>query len=64
MPTVVGQDASVKKRITHSECGAIIEYVSNDVRRLYSGMDISGCSEGREGFSCPQCGKEVTTRSW
>lgn len=64
MPTVIGQDVSVKKRITHKKCGAIIEYLENEVRTLYKGVDITGCSEVQKGFTCPQCGENVITLSY
>jgi DNA-directed RNA polymerase subunit RPC12/RpoP len=64
MVKVVGQDSAVSKRITCKNCGAINEYLPADVRELYRGRDISGCGEGRDGFNCGQCGKEVTTRSF
>jgi DNA-directed RNA polymerase subunit RPC12/RpoP len=64
MPKVVGQDPSVVKRVTCKHCGAINEYLPNEVRELYRGRDITGCGEGHDGFNCANCGKEIITRSW
>jgi DNA-directed RNA polymerase subunit RPC12/RpoP len=64
MPKVVGQDTSVAKRVTCSHCGAINEYLPDEVRELYRGKDMSGCSEGYDGFNCGQCGKEIHTWSF
>jgi hypothetical protein len=64
MVKVVGQDNSMAKRATCGGCGAVNEYLPNEVRELYRGKDYTGCGEGRDGFNCGQCGKEITTRSW
>lgn len=64
MPSVVGRDETIKKRVTCRRCGAINEYLPNEVRTLHSGTDISGGSDGAEGFNCAGCGQEVYTRSW
>jgi predicted RNA-binding Zn-ribbon protein involved in translation (DUF1610 family) len=64
MVKVVGQDTSVVKRATCRQCGAVNEYLPNEVRELYRGKDISGCREGQDGFNCGQCGNQVITRSW
>ena len=41
MPTVIGFVDEVKKKATCRGCGAINEYVPNDVRILSQGRDIS-----------------------
>jgi len=64
MVKVVGQDNSMAKRKTCNHCGAVNEYMPNDVRELYRGRDMTGCGEGQDGFNCGQCQKEITTRSW
>lgn len=64
MPKVIGFDDSVKKKATCRNCSAIVEYVPKDVRNLHSGTDWSGGSDGADGFNCPNCGKEIYTRSW
>ena len=64
MVTVVGNDRSAAKRVTCQNCGAINEYMKNDIRVLHQGRDISGGPDGSEGFNCGGCGKEIVTRSW
>ena len=64
MVKVVGQDNNAAKRITHSKCGAVLDYFPNDVRNLWSGKDYSGGSDGADGFTCPQCGQDVIVRRW
>ena len=64
MVQIIGDDPSAKKRITHKECGKILEYVPNDVRVLWKGTDYSGGSDGARGFDCPACGKQVITERW
>lgn len=61
MPKVIGQDQSVAKRITCRHCGAVNEYLPNEVRVLSRGRDISQTMCTTEGFNCAQCGKEVIT---
>ncbi len=63
MPTVVGFDEKVKKRVTCKNCSAIIEYVPNDVKH-YNGTDYSGGSDGMEWVDCPNCGGKAVIRSW
>lgn len=64
MIKVVGQDASVVKRVTCGHCGAINEYHPVDVRELYRGRDYDGGSSGSFGFNCGQCQEQVVTRAW
>lgn len=61
MPTVIGFAGEVKKKATCRECGAINEYVPNDVRILSQGRDISGTQCRTEGFNCANCHKEIVT---
>lgn len=61
MPIIVGQDKNVSKRATCKKCGAVNEYLPNEVRILSSGKDISGTMSVTKGFSCAQCGSEVIT---
>lgn len=63
MPKVVGQDQSVVKRATCRDCGAVNEYLPNEVRILSQGKDISGCMSTTKGFNCAGCGKELITYS-
>ncbi len=51
------------KRINCRGCGAKLSYVPNEVQQ-YNGRDISGGPDGREWIICPNCGKDVTIRTW
>ena len=64
MIKLVGEDPTAIKRITHRACAAVIEYTDSDIRNLYRGKDISGGSDGADGFTCPKCGTNVIVRSW
>jgi transcription elongation factor Elf1 len=64
MPTVVGQDARVKKLVTCLCCGAVVEYVPNDVRVLSKGYDYGGGVDVQKGFDCPQCTHKIVTEHY
>jgi len=64
MPKVLGFNQDVKKTETCRHCGAINEYVPNDVRELSRGRDIDGGLSVSYGFNCANCRKEVVTRSF
>lgn len=59
----VEPDKIATKEIVCMSCGATLEYVKNDIQK-YSGVDWSGGPDGREWIICPNCGKDVTIRSW
>lgn len=61
MPKVIGQDKSVAKQATCRQCGAVNEYMPNEVRILSQGRDISQTMCTTKGFNCGQCGAEVVT---
>lgn len=63
MPKVIGQDESIYKRITCRHCGAINEYLPNEVRVLYKGRDMDGGYSETLGFSCAKCSDHVITKS-
>lgn len=64
MPKIVGQNKNVAKRITCKSCGAINEYLPNEVRTLWEGKDYSGGADGAKGFNCGQCAEQVIVESW
>lgn len=64
MPKVVGIDQSVVKRATCRHCGAINEYLPNEVIVLWSGRDYSGGSDGAKGFKCANCTENVIIERW
>lgn len=59
MAKVVGIDTSKMKRITHSACGAIIEYFPNEVKTFVK-SDYGGGSDVYNYITCPHCGKDIT----
>ena len=59
MPTVVGKDQTVYKRITCKHCGAINEYTPNEIKDIRTNQDYLGGYELYKGFSCAGCGKEI-----
>lgn len=61
MPAVIGFADEVKKKATCRKCGAINEYVPNDVRIFIQGRDIRGAHCRIEGFNCANCSKEIVT---
>jgi hypothetical protein len=63
MVEIVGKDLSVVKICTCRNCGSILRYGNQDLRK-YSGTDYSGGPDGREWIICPGCGEDVTIRSW
>lgn len=59
MPEVIGYDEKVKKKITCSECSAIVQYVPKDV--YWNNRTDEGCKI--MGFNCPGCGKWIRTNN-
>lgn len=56
-----------KKRITKKidcrECGATLEYMTVDIKER-RGTDYGGGPDGRQWIYCPNCGNDVTIKSW
>ena len=63
MPTVVGQDKSVFKRVTCRKCGSINEYAPNEVMLLNKGRDDSGNMCETHGIVCAGCSARIVTYS-
>ena len=63
MAKVIGFNELLKKRCSCKQCSAIIEYTPGEVKEN-RGRDYSGGPAGREWIICPNCGKEVTIKSW
>lgn len=61
MIKIIGQDASITKRVTCRNCGAILEYTPNDVKEKTT-RDISGSADTEFYIECPQCSKHVCIR--
>lgn len=58
MATVIGFEATLKKKCTCSKCTAIIEYTRNEMReeKYY---DYSGGCDVYTVINCPNCGYEI-----
>jgi cytidine deaminase len=53
MPKVIGFNKAKRKRVTCSECTAVVEYVPNEVEsRSYT---VMGDSSGHQCVKCPHC---------
>ncbi len=61
MPKIV--EPPKGKRVTCGECGAVLEYMPQEVER-YSGTDISGGPDGYERVKCPCCPGYAYIKSW
>ena len=59
----IGPDPSVVKRVTCRHCGAILEYVPNDVKTI-NRVDYGGGPDGEEWVVCPNCMEKAIIRSW
>jgi len=64
MPKVIGQDQSVYKKKTCKNCGAINEYVPNDLIDIKTNRDYLGDYDIYKGFNCAGCGKEVIIKDY
>lgn len=51
------------KKVRCGSCKHKIAYVPKEVQR-YEGRDYSGGPDGREWIICPQCGEDITLKSW
>jgi RNase P subunit RPR2 len=63
MVQIVGKDQSVYKRITCRNCATILEYTPSEVKKHVT-KDYGGGTDVTEYIQCPNCGKDVTVRSW
>jgi endogenous inhibitor of DNA gyrase (YacG/DUF329 family) len=63
MAKVIGRDEQAVKQVTCRACAARVEYTESEVKR-YEGTDMSGGPDGRDWIVCPNCGKDITLRSW
>ena len=63
MVDIVRFDKRVMRECTCRNCGAVLRYGKQDLRR-YSGTDYVGRPDGREWIVCPSCANDVTIRSW
>lgn len=58
--TIVGEDASVKHRVTCKQCAAILEYTKSDTR-VKTETDYTGDTDYYKVLDCPKCGNIIYT---
>jgi len=58
MAKVVRIDKTKMKRVTHSSCGAVVEYFENEVQSFIR-TDYGGGSDMVYYIVCPNCGKQI-----
>lgn len=58
MAKVVKIDKTKMKRVTHSSCGAVVEYFENEVQSFIR-TDYGGGSDMVYYIVCPNCGKQI-----
>lgn len=57
-----GPDPSVIKRVTCPNCGAVLEYVPNDVKKNKY-RDYDGTVDTAYWITCPKCNKDIVVRT-
>jgi len=58
MARVIRINKDKAKEITHSDCGAVIEYFENEVQYKSYG-DYGGGRDSYGHLTCPNCGKVI-----
>jgi hypothetical protein len=58
MAKVIKIDKKKAKRVTHGECGAVVEYFQNEVQS-YTHYDYGGGSDQVYYIPCPNCGCNI-----
>lgn len=59
MAKVIKIDETKAKRITHSSCGAVIEYFENEVISKWEDEPYGGGSDLYHYLTCPNCEKVI-----
>ena len=59
MIKIVGQDQTKVKRVSCSNCGAMLEYVPNDIKSFIR-TDYTGSKDMYTYIKCPTCSELVT----
>ena len=59
MAKVVKIDKKKSKTITHSDCGAVIEYFENEVKKKVENEPYGGGTDTYKYLTCPNCGKKI-----
>ena len=59
MAKIIRIDKTKAKQITHSECGAVIEYFENEVESKVEPEPYGGGHDTYHYLTCPNCGKRI-----
>jgi len=59
MAKVIKIDKSKAKQITHSSCGAVIEYFDSEVESKIEDEPYGGGTDTYNYLKCPNCGKTI-----
>jgi len=63
MVDIVGYDEDKKKKVTCSECTAILKYAMSEVKKRVD-HDYDGGSEMVHYIKCPGCGHQITVKGY
>jgi hypothetical protein len=63
MAKVIRIDKKQQKKVTHKECGAVVEYFENEVQS-YTHHDYGGGSDEVYYLKCPNCGQNIILRRY
>jgi ribosomal protein S27E len=55
---IVGKDTDLAKKVTCSNCSAVLKYLPIDVRRDFT-TDYTGGRDYFHSIQCPGCGKSM-----
>ena len=61
MAKVIKIDKTKAKRVTHTDCGAVVEYFQKEVQSFVH-HDYGGGSDMVYYITCPNCGERITLR--
>lgn len=59
MAKVIRINKSKAKTLTHSECGAVIEYFENEVVKIIENEPYGGGTDMYRYLRCPNCNKMI-----
>lgn len=64
MPRLIKIDDNREKEVTHKECGAVIGYFQNEVKKGHVYEDYGGGREQMYFIVCPNCGEKVYVKGY
>jgi len=64
MPRLIKIDDNQEKEVTHKECGAVIGYFQNEVKKGHVHEDYGGGREQMYYIVCPNCGEKVYVKGY